>query len=204
MAILNELYEIAALGADPSFREDEGLRVGFMYSALMRKELFDGTRTRPLPQDAVAFAEALEGMERNLWQSRSEEKVTAPSRSLFQKGSRPPKDWQSVPAAATAAAATPVGDEACILHGVIRCGQKSCKRSHECPYCSGAMCSNRAGYLEFHLAQLKNPRYISAVAPDGGFGHSAGTGKYRQQPRPRSLSTRRGGFRGVKDEASPS
>jgi len=50
--------------------------------------------------------------------------------------------------------------ELCLQYGVRACWQRSCKRSHKCPYCNGSKCSNRAGYLEYHLGTMRTAKTI--------------------------------------------
>ena len=71
LGVLSEVYQVASLGADPSFKGDEGLRIGMNYSGMQRQKLFKQTRSKPMSADPDLFAAELARIEQG-WLARSE------------------------------------------------------------------------------------------------------------------------------------
>ena len=69
---------------------------------------------------------------------------------------------------------TPGSDQdLCLWNGIASCRNKKCQLAHgPCPFCHGARCQNKPGYISFHLAELKKPRKIvlegDAASGSGG------------------------------------
>jgi hypothetical protein len=49
-------------------------------------------------------------------------------------------------------------------------GKRSCQYDHNCPFCFGKQCQNKAGYLQRHLSDLKTPMSIVSSSPLKGYG----------------------------------
>lgn len=124
MGALSELYQIAALGADPAFKGDEGFRLGAHYSTLFREKLFKQSRTQPLSSEPGVFSMELAQPER-VWLTRSEEITAAASRAVAVSAN---------PGAAKSNSAAGGREVCCLFHGMGKCQQRNCKRSMECPY----------------------------------------------------------------------
>ena len=77
----------------------------------------------------------------------------------------------------------PGGKALCMWFGMTACRNKQCRLSHgPCPFCHGVKCGNQAGYLAFHLSDLKQPRQIVLTSSlgatsDGKNRGSASAGK---------------------------
>ena len=180
MGVLNELYQVASLGAEETFCGDEGIRVGLAYSAFLRDRASKRTRATPLSKEPGVFAEDLADVEK-MWHTRSEDAVTAARRTLIASGpiNLEPEGGRRQP--------LPTAELQCLWYGIRNCSQKSCKRSHTCPYCNGTDCQSKEGYIEYHLGKLKTPRTMVSANEVKASGE-------RQTRRSRSPA-RMGGFR---------
>ena len=92
-------------------------------------------------------------------------------------------------AGAAGGAASGKKESACLRHASSSCNaSKACQHSHICPFCAGAECGSRPGYMKFHLGKLRHPL---ALVPAGQRGRSRS--RSRSRGRGRSWGRGRGG-----------
>ena len=140
--------------------------MGMQYSATIRAKVFKHTRTSPLPTSSSAFSGELGSIEQ-VWLTRSEDSITASTRSWSVKGTYAAPQGR-------AAVQGSVQRDVCLWQASNKCTQKSCKCSEVCPFCNGKLCQNREGYLEWHLQQVKTPREIIIKEPASAGGSRGG------------------------------
>ena len=185
MGVLSELFQVAALAGEDTFAGEEGFKVGVLYSASLREKTYSRTRASPLANTPGEFPRDLSELETQ-WRVRSEDVVTAARRALASGDPICLEEFAKKTSGVTYGSKR----RCCLWYGLRKCTQKSCKREHECPFCGGAECGSKEGYVEAHLSKLKNPRSIVFASDLSGRG--AG------RPWARSRSPRRSPRRGPK------
>ena len=195
MGILSELYQIGAIGADPAFSPSEGLLYGMKYSYIIHDKMYTHTRSHPLSKDPQVFSQELSTLEK-AWATRGEDSLTAAKRSVAASSTNS-GERRSSQRPANADGDGPYEDRVCLWHGLKKCTQRNCKRSHVRPFCKGSDCSSHEGYLAVHLGKLRTPYVITQMAAPAtaSAGTKRGTGSNPPQTndpkRGRSPSRRR-------------
>ena len=189
-ALLSELGLALEIALEPSLSVKDAETMAIKYTERVRRLLHDASLTVPLDieADPEGFHAAMAVYMRR-------------DPALFAE-TRDGLGIQTVrPQLARTPASTPTGSSTavCLRYATSATSEcanpgKVCAYSHTCPFCQGAKCGNRAGYLSFHLEGLRSPlQLVARKAAQQQERAARGDWHHQQQPqqRPRGQRARR-------------
>ena len=191
-ALISELGIALEIALEPSLAVRDAEVMAIKYSERVRKLLHTASLSESLPADPTSesFKASMA-----VFLKRDPALFAETRDSLGIQTVRPQQGAQR----ASQPAGNPQGSQsdACLRFATAdapECasGNRTCTYAHVCPYCAGAKCGNRPGYLSFHLGKLRTPlQLVRQRGAQHAPGRGSGPARSRSRSRSRSPARRR-------------